>query len=70
MASILFKIVRICKSIFKCNCLKNENIFLNFLLHFLNVHEILDILEKRMIVIANVFPKLQTVKILLRPLSK
>ena len=30
----------------------------------------LKILKKRMIVIANVFPKLQTVKILLRRLSK
>ena len=70
MASILFKIVRIWNSQFKCNYHKNEKVFLNFLSHFLNQHEILKILKKRMIVIANVFPKLKTVKILVRRLSK
>ena len=70
MASILFKIVRICNSRFKCNYIKNGKVFLNFLLHFWNLHQILNILKKRMIAIANVFPKLQTVKILLRALSK
>ena len=44
--------------------------FLNFSFHFWNVHQVLNILEKRMIVIANLFSKLETVKILLRPLSK
>ena len=44
--------------------------FSRLLFDFLNLHEILNILKKRMIVIANGFPKLQTVKILLRPLSK
>ena len=39
--------------------------FLSFLFHFCNLHEIL-----KLIVIAHVFPKLQTVKILVRPLSK
>ena len=70
MASISFKIVRICNPQLKCNYLKNENCFLNLLLHLKNLHQILNILKKRMIVIANVFPKLETVKILLRPLSK
>ena len=41
-----------------------------FLFHFWNVQQSLNILEKNMIVIANVFLKLQTVKILVRPLSK
>ena len=36
----------------------------------MNLYQILNILKKRMIVIANVFPKLQTLKILARPLSK
>ena len=70
MESILFKIGKVFHSQFKCNSLKNKNIFLDFLFHFWNLHQILIILKKRMIVIANVFPKLQTVKVLLRPLSK
>ena len=70
MASILFKIVRIHNSQFKCNYLKNEKLFLNFLLRFWNLRQNLNILKKRMNVIVNVFPKLETVKILLRPLSK
>ena len=44
--------------------------FCNFLSHFWNLHEILNILKEKMFVIANAFPKLQTVKILVRPLSK
>ena len=52
------------------NSLKNLKLFPNSLFHFWNLHQILNILKKRMIVIANVFPKLQTVEILVRPLSK
>ena len=37
---------------------------------FWNLHEILKIFLKKIIVIANVFPKLQTFKDLVRPLSK
>ena len=70
MASILFKIPRICNSEFECNYLKNEKAFLDFLFHFFNLHEILNLKNLKMIVIANVFPKLYTVKILVRPLSK
>ena len=70
MAIILFKVVRICNSQFKCNYRRIDTHFLNFLLHSLNLHQILNILKKEMIVIANVFPKLQTVNILVRPLSK
>ena len=44
--------------------------FCDILFHFWNLHQILNILKERMIVIANVFPNLGTVKILLRPLSK
>ena len=54
----------------KRNYLRNEKFFLNFFLHFMNLHQILNILKKMMIFIANVFPKLQTAKMLLRPLSK
>ena len=70
MASILLQIARICNSQFKCNYLKNKKNFLNSCFHFWNLHEILNILEKKMIVIANVFPQLQNVKKLARTLSK
>ena len=52
------------------NSLKNLKLFPNFLFHFWNLHQILNILKKRMIVIANIFAKLETVKNLFRPLSK
>ena len=55
---------------FNCNYLKNEKLFLNFLFHFWNLHQILDILKKTMIVIGHVFPKLQAMEILIRALSK
>ena len=49
---------------------KNQKLFLNFFSHFLNLHQILNILQPTMITIATVFQKLQTVKNLLRSLSK
>ena len=70
MASIMFKVWRICNSQLKFNYLKKEKLFLNFLFHFWNLHQILNILKEKMIVIANVFPKLQTVKIFVRKLSQ
>ena len=45
-------------------------LFLKFLFHLWNLHKIVNIFRKRNIVIANVFPKLQTVKDLFRQLSK
>ena len=50
--------------------LRNEKFFLDFLFHLWNLHTILNILTKNMIFIANLFPKLLTVKDLVRPLSK
>ena len=47
-----------------------EKTFFNFLFHFWNLHQISNIFKKKMIFLANVFPKLQTVKILVRPLFK
>ena len=44
--------------------------FSQFLLHFWNPHQFLKILEKKMVVIANVFPKLRTVKNFVTPLCK
>ena len=70
MANILFKVVRICNSQFKCSYFKNEKIFLNILFHFWILHQILNTLKEKIIVIANVFPKLQTVKSFARKLSQ
>ena len=70
MAGNLFNTVRICNIKFTCNDLKNQNLFLNFLFHFSILHQILNISKEKMIVIANVLPMLQTVNILVRPLSK
>ena len=70
MVCSLFKSVRICNSQFKCNFLKKGKLFLIVLSHFWNPHQILNILKKRMIVIANLFPKLKNVKSFVRPLSK
>ena len=44
--------------------------FLNFLLHFWILHQSLTILKEKMMVIAKVLPKLRTVNILVRSLSK
>ena len=41
---------------------RNLKLFLNFLFYFSNLCQILNILKKRMIIVANVFPKLETVK--------
>ena len=60
----------ICSSVFKCNSRKNEKLFLNFLFHLWNVHQILNIFKKKMIMIANAFLKLHTVKDLFKPLSR
>ena len=70
MASILFKIRRICKLHLKFNCLKSEKLFFNFKFYLWKLHQILTRLKKETIVIANIFPKLKTVKVFLRPLSK
>ena len=50
--------------------MKNERVFLNFLFHFWNLHQILKSLRKNMMVIANEFPKLETVKNFDRPPCK
>ena len=69
MTSILFRIVRIWRSLFKSSYLKNKKHFLRFLLHLWNLHQILNIFKKKKIVIADVFPKLTTVQGLVTPLT-
>ena len=61
ITSILFWIVRNCRSRFKSSYLKNKKHFLGFLLHLWNLHQIWNVFKKKKIVIANVFPKLATV---------
>ena len=70
MTNIQLKSARICHSQFKCNYQENKKHFLNLLFHSWNLHQILNILKEKMIVIANVYPKLQAVKNLVTKLSK
>ena len=66
MTSILFVIVGIYCIQFKCTYLKNKNVFVNFLLPFLNLHHIFSVLKINMTLIHHGFPKLWTTKILVR----
>ena len=69
ITSILFGIVRICRSLFKSSSLKKKKDFLAFLFHSWNLPQISNTFIKRKIVIANVFPKLATVQGLATPLT-
>ena len=69
ITSILFRIVRIWRSLFKSSYLKKKKRFLSFLLHLWNLSQILNIFKKKKIVIANVFSKLTTVQGLVTPLT-
>ena len=62
MTSVLLRIVRITSSLFKWNYFKNTNLFLDIFFHLWNLDQILNIFENKMVVMAKVFPKLQTVK--------
>ena len=46
----------------KRHFLKNKRLFLDFLLHFWNVHEIWNNLKKKMSILAELFQKLWTSK--------
>ena len=69
ITSRLFRIVRICCSLFKSRYLKNKNHLLGFSFHLWNLHHISNISKKSKIVIANVFRKLATVQGLVTPLT-
>ena len=69
ITSILFRIVRIRRSLLKSSYLKNKKHFLGFLFHLWNLRQFSNIFEKKKIVIGNVFPKLATVQGLVTPLS-
>ena len=69
ITSILFRIVRICRSLFIFSYLKNKKHFLGFLFHLWNLHKTLNVFNKKKIVIGNVFPKLANVQGLVTPLT-
>ena len=70
MTSIFFVISRMYLNQFKRNYLKNKKLFLNFLLHFWNHHQFLNIFKLKMVLIADAFPKLGTSKVMVRIMSK
>ena len=58
MRTIPLGILGICSCPVKCKYLKNKKLFVNFIFHLWNLHEILNIFEKKLIVLANIFRKL------------
>ena len=70
MTSILFLTETIQRNQFGRNYLKNKKLFLNFFLHFRNWHQILNICDKKMTFIADLFAKLRTPKNVVRYMSK
>ena len=71
MASILLKIRTICNSPMQIQLSEKRRVFSEFFfLHLWNLHQIINISRKNMIVIANIFGKLQTVKDFVRPFCK
>ena len=70
MTSILFLMVRIYRNQFKCNYLKNILFCLNFLLHIRNLHQPMKILRKKRSLTADVFPKLDISKRVVRQMSE
>ena len=69
MTSILFRIVRICRSLLKSSFIKKKKHFFGFLFHLWNLHQISNIFQKKKIVIANVFLILATVQGFVTPLT-
>ena len=70
MTSFLFLTETIQRNQFGRNYLKNKKLFLNFFLDFRNRHEILNICDKKMTFIADLFAKLRTPKNVVRYMSK
>ena len=69
ITSILFRIVRICRSLFQSSYIKSKKHFLGLLFHLWNLHQIFNLFKKKTILIGNVFPKLATVQGLVTPLT-
>ena len=62
MKSIMFLMETVQRCQFRCNYLRNKKLSLSFSLHFWNLAQILNILNKNMTLTGFVFPKLQTLK--------
>ena len=62
MTSIPAVLFRNCSNNFKCHYLRNQRLFLDFLLHFWNLHQISSIFKEKMNLLAELFPKLLTLK--------
>ena len=69
ITSILFRIVRICRSLLNSSSLKKKKNLLSFLFHLWNLDQILNIFKEKKILIANVFGKLETVQGFVTPLT-
>ena len=70
MTSILFLIRRLYRNKFKCNYLRNKTFFPNFQCNLWSRNQILNILKKKMTLLVDGFPKLQTLKDVVRQMSK
>ena len=70
MTSILFLTEIIWRNQFGSKYLQNKKLFPNYFLHFRNLHEISNILKKKMSFIADLFAKLRTRKNVVRYMSK
>ena len=70
MTSTLFLTEAIYCNIFRCIYHRNEKCFVNFFLHFVNLLSILNILKKKMTLIADTFLNLRTLKYIVREMSK
>ena len=71
MTSILFGIVGTCGSQFKRNYIKKQQKnFVYFFFNFGKIYQVLTILENKMVVVINVFPKLGTAKDTVRQMFK
>ena len=70
ITAIQFLIVRTYANQLKCNYLRNKNPFLNFLLHFQNLHQFLNNFKRKMTPIVYIFSKLSTAKDVVKWKSK
>ena len=70
MTSILFLTETIQRNQFGSSYLKNEKLFLNFLLRFRSLDSILNVCKNKMTFIADLFPILRTPKNVVRYMSK
>ena len=70
MTSILFLTEAIYCNILRCSYLRNEKLFLNLFLDFLNLDLILNNFKKNMTLIADVFLNLRIPKYVVREMSK